>query len=215
MNVESIRIIENNLNLEKVIGAMTVLDNCVSGGIDRDTKISGSCGYGINVNVLFDYILFGKKAKKWNQYVYDTFQCFVKNKTEMIVGIRLLAQCVEDELLLNLIFSKIDKNNEEVMDETNLTNMMRPEIFKIFENLQEIYFSSWDYPFSLFAFLSLITSTTMKKAVIYAQPDGWLSDLWSSYEKEIVEEYSARGFEVTLKQHKYSEQHPKLIINKL
>ena len=138
----------------------------------------------------------------------------VKNKTKMTVGLRLLEKCVEDETLLNLIFVKIDKNNEEIMDERNLTNVMRPQIFKIFENLQEIYISSWDYPFSLFAFLSLITSTTIKKATIFSQPDGWLSDLWSSYGKEIVEEYSARGFKVTFKKHKYSGERP-MIINKL
>ena len=204
MNVESIRIIENNLNLEKVIRAITALDNIISNKINGWFKISSDSGYVDLLSVLFVHILSGKKKKKLNEYVFDTFQCFVKNKRKINIDIHNLTYYVKDEGLLNLIF------DEDLMNEEILTNLIRPQIFKIFDNVQQITISSYYYGFSLFGFLSLIKNTKINKATIYGY---WINDLWVFCEKEVVEKFSATNFKLEFKKRAYGDD--KLTINRL
>lgn len=191
LNVASIRIIKRNLNLEKVIKAITVLDNCISYKLFRE--ISGSYGYGLKLRTLFDYILYGKKEKKWHQYVYDTFQCFVRNKTMVHINIDYLVHLVKDEELLSLIFHKLEKNNKEIMEEETSTNLIKPQFFRIFDNVEEIIIGSFNSGFSLFGFLSLITNTKINKVLISGN---WLRERWDSCGEEIVEKFATRNFKV-------------------
>ena len=165
INVSSIRIIEHNLNLESAIGAITALDNIISNKIyGRIHTISSASGYGSKLSVLFDSALRGTKGKKLNQYVFDTFLCFAKNKTKIDINIDKLASYVQDKALVNLVFHEVDKNDDETKEE-NLKNLIRPQMFQIFDNVQEIAIDTGGYyKFSASRFLSLIENTKINKA---------------------------------------------------
>ena len=212
INVTSIRIIEDNLNLEEVIGAISALDDIISNKIDSETedKISSSCGFGLKLSVLFDYILYGRKEKNWNQYIFDTFHCFAKSKIKIDIKLQGLKFYVQDRDLLNLIFYKLAFKNKEIMHEENVTNSIRPEIFKVFDNAKEITIrtgSGGGYGFSLFGFVSLITKTKINKATITGR---WITDLWISSEEEIMTKMSAGQFKA-----EYDKNKDALIIDKL
>ena len=212
INVTSIRMIENNLNLETVIGEITALDNLISGKRPQ-TRYK----YDSKLRALFDYILHGKRKSKWNQYIFDTFRCFVRSKTKIEINISRVTPFIENEVelaLLNLIFNKLNNKNDELMDDGNVTNLTRPEIFQIFENVGEITLRTahdyksfgmscaaiTEYGFSLFGFLSIIKDTRIKKATIYGEAlshhKGWISGLWTAHEEEIVAKYAAGNFSV-------------------
>ena len=198
MNVTSIRIVEHNLSLEKVIQAVTALDNIVSNNITwPEHMIPDSSAYGSRLGVLFRYVLYGKKEKQWNQYVFDTFHCFAKSKTRLNISLWRLSMYVKDQVLLNLLFHKFGRNYKGVMDEQNLTNLIKPEFFKIFDNVESIILHCYNgYGFSLFGFLSLIAKTKINEATIIFNVGE--SGLSRSDKKGIAEKSSASGFKVDL-----------------
>ena len=205
MNVESIRIISNNLNLEKVIGAITALDNIISKKINAANVIPSDSGYVDLLSVLFVYIVSGKKEKKWNEYIFDTFHSFVQNKIQINIDIRKLAYNVKDEGLLNLIFYNLDIDNKDFENSSNLINLIRPQIFKIFDNVQQITIRTEEYGFSLFGFLSLIENTKINKARISGD---WIK-------KEFVDKVSSTNFKLEFKKAKDKWEDNELIITRL
>ena len=194
IDVVTIRMIEDNLNLQTLIGAMAALDNAMSGELGFGTTISESDEYGLKLGALFTYIVSGKKEMKWNDYVYDTFRCFVENKVKMMIMIEDIARSIQDEKFLNLICYRLDIDNKDIMSEKNMTNLIKPHIFEVFENVQEIRIHSAQYTFSLLAFLSLLINTNINTVVILGF--GWISDLWTLHSQEIVETFAAKNFSI-------------------
>ena len=212
INITSIRMIESSLNFEYLVGAMTALDNCISNQIRNE--VSASHKYGEKLSVLFNYIINGKLEKKWNKYVYDTFHCFTRNKQIIHISVGALKLLVKDKDLLNLICYKLDDNNFEIIDEENLTNLIRPHLFKIFENVQEIYVETFDYGLYLFGLLSIIKNTKIKKATITATTPSWINNIWSSHEQQIVDKFDASNFDVQFKQKPDEDEDLIIIVKK-
>ena len=191
---------------------MTALDNCVSNNLTNE--ISASDKYGKKLKVLFNWALNGKLEKKWNTFVYDTFQCFIKNKKKISIDMFMIQKYVHDEDLLNLMFYSTPKT--QVMEGTLLTNLIRPIMFKIFENVEEIeIISDWNYGFSLFGFLDIIKKTKIKTATISARIRGgllaeelstkkksWIDTGYMSQEQNMMDTcaYVASNFNIVLKQ---------------
>ena len=191
INISSIRILETNQNYQSLIQTICCFDNIISGKITANNRISSSFGYGKLLSDLFDYILHGKKTKKWNQYVFETFNCFVKNKTKIKIYIDRVLECVEDEALLNLMFYRSQKN-----DNTRSNGcLIKQEIFEMCTNVEQIIIFSDDYPFSLVAynsFLSIIGKTKLNKVTVVCKDGGWLSHFWIHCSDLIVRKFGEK-----------------------
>ena len=113
LNVISIRLIENSINLQHQIQAITALDNCISNNMNWGNKISADAKYGLIIRELFGGYCslnpFNRNDKNYHQYLYQTFDALVQFKHNVKIDIDSLCFYVKDELLLGLLMNKIIK----------------------------------------------------------------------------------------------------------
>ena len=67
-----------------MIGAITAYDNCISDNIYYENEIYEDNKYGAKLKALFNYVLNNKLEKVYNGYIYNTFECFRRNKKEFL-----------------------------------------------------------------------------------------------------------------------------------
>ena len=204
LNVSSIRTIENQRNFEKAITAITVLDNCISEG-EVFFRVDSSEKYGGVLQKLFTGVL-NHNLSKIDPYIVSTLQCFINNKTNMYIGLIPLIKKVKDESLLDVILYQRDMNKigwerVEVRDDTDYTNLIRPQIVNLFTSVNEITFYAQTpfkrCTFSMIALLKIIENTHIKKVIIGASGEKtWLSSLWKSGSNSIIQRYSDKNFEI-------------------
>ena len=82
--------------------------------------------------------------------------------------------------------------------------LIRPEIFQIFDNVQEVFIYSNFYPFSPFAYLPQIKNTKIKKLHM----KGYWTTVLLDQQEEVYAKFSAQNFSAEMREQS-------LIINKL
>ena len=86
LGINSIRIIESHLNFKQIVKVIGFLDSCVSGlhyNIFNDNPEKGLKYIVQFWNYLsVTFIPKYDKRLRFNQYVYDTFNCYINHKTE-------------------------------------------------------------------------------------------------------------------------------------
>ena len=209
LNIHSIRLIQYALNLETVMSAITALDNCLS------NEAPASYNHGKVLSALFDYALYDKAHTKFNPYVYATFDCFRRNKTEISIDIGSLQFYgkirINDGKLLDLFIHQIHEFVRGEEDTTNINNMnmLKPELFQLFPNINHVYIRASDYRgfidyiFSLSQLLSLLGQTKVNRVDIVAygkesSPSraSWIKKLWISSSEVIRERFSKQKFDI-------------------
>ena len=202
LNINSIRLMETSLNLEKAISAITVLDVLISPGSEQPSSYK----HGKVLTSLFDYILHDKLDKKLNEYIYNTFNLFAKNKQKIYIDFPKLDAYNknEDGNLVNLLVDKIhafDGNKEHGMNMDNI-NILRPEFFYVFPNINFVSITAWDmfedghYVFSLSELLSLIQDTKLNTVRI--ESSEWMETLWESSSGIFIEMYAKKNFNIRM-----------------
>ena len=143
-----------------------------------DLVISGRDIADIEVNAEWIAIikhLFGKKISenpqiisKYDDYIFSTFECFIKQKDELRFDMYWLSVCDTD--FVNLIMNeliKIDARQDiatmkVVVNGEDDTNLPKKEVLSIFENVQILELDLFDpdylYIISLSSLLSIIIS---------------------------------------------------------
>ena len=224
MNITSIRIIKIRLNLEIGIGAMTALDDIISQNISESNQVSGDSDYGAIINHLFNQTLneAGTESQRsGHPYLYDTFKCFRLHKTEISIRIHDMYHYVKDNKLLKVLFDDIveeepRKEHDNFDDVQGKQNLMKRDVFKIFENVHTLYIQAtkaigkYVYPFSMLSFLDVIQDTMLKKIEIRVEWNGifkihpWLGNASSSSGfSAIMTAYKEKQFEISFEKHKY------------
>ena len=98
-----------------------------------------------------------------------------------------------------------DEDKYLYRDENDLTNMIKPQIIKLFKNLTHItiYTEHFDdrkktehrYIVSFLGLLSIIKNSTVQTVKICGE--GWISKLWSSdHRDDIIDKYQKNGFDI-------------------
>ena len=218
LNVRSIRIIKEKLNLQKQITAITSLDNMISENVHYDNEILGNIKYGMVIKHLFDYTLGRTDEMKYNPYLYKTFRCFADHKKKVHLRIERIYHSPKSEWLINVIFydlvNKEMQKDEDIfswieVDNEDNDNLLQPQFFGVFKNLEELEIDAWFFPFSLFAFLSLLENTSINKVTIRNYAAAW-SALSSSQEfDQIKGKYADKQFGIS-----FNEECDELIIAK-
>ena len=199
INITSIKLIKSCSNLGSLIRAITILDNCISGNVNHYIS---EYEYGKKLSALFNYFINGKLENKWNKFVYDTFECFIKNKKRMDIDIDKVSRYVGDQDLLNLMFHSLNADSTAIMDEKDSTNLIKQSMFEIFENVEEINIQSNEHSFSLFGFLEIISETKITKVTITAGKYGfeWIESLWKDHQQKIEARFDASEFDIHMDQ---------------
>ena len=212
INISSIRILESRLNLEKMIGAMTVLDNCISDNIHWANTIDQyeSNKHSAKLKALFNYVLNNKLEKIYNQYIYNTFDCFRRNKKELIIDLWDLGVHCKDQELSSLILCQLnEKHKKQQIADDEISYCLHSRLFYIFPNVVKVVIERSHKYFnrlSLFGLISVIQNTNVREVRIGAH-NGWMQDdqSWidvlygSSMKEEIVDRFAKSNFTLQFK----------------
>ena len=136
-----------------------------------------------------------------NQYVYNTFISFITQKTKIDIHLHAAAG-IKDKYFLDIVLFDIEADGSKYdRDECDFTNLIRPQIIKLFKNLTQITINTagWrgTYTISLLALLSMIKNSSVTDVTIYDTYNRWLYKLWKRSSNEIIERYEKAMFSIT------------------
>ena len=138
-----------------------------------------------HINILVHLMKYYKNNdddKLTDDYVYDTFQCFVNNKQHIYVNYGNMTK-KEISRVRELIWNKMEKDRtaRSEFDETNLFKRELFQLFKFTKKLTLFYID--EYQISLWSLLSLIKETSLEQIILeYGFKDYVLtSDLEKKY----------------------------------
>ena len=214
LNIVSVRIMKDRMNLENQIAALSALDTMLSMNEDRDTiNVQNPLIKPILKELFADISPRPASERKLYPYIYDTFHCFRKHKTKIEIELGDLIELKKKDKkgLVDMLFydlgylQRIQQNSWEKIEKScnkEQINLMRPCLFEIFGNVKEIYINAYDldgaeypcwYPFSLLSLLSII-GDTVDKITIDVMEDLWTFLKSSLVYDKIVDKYKTRGF---------------------
>ena len=204
LQINTIRILQTASNLKTIISAMTAFDLLLFDTTDKPS----TCHHGKLISSLFDYILHDKLDKKFNEYIYQTFKVFTKSKQKISIDLNQLFWYDEkdDGELVNLIVNNLTrfdfdvqkgyKEYEECRMNMDNINMLRPQLFNIFTNVNYLKIdASYYYIFSLTELLSLMEGTTINTIEVRGQ---WMKILWESSSGIFAKTYENKNFNITI-----------------
>merc|ERR1712228_848443 len=189
IKVESIRLTKTKENFETFFVSLFYFDAMV-------TAKSGMIKLKINSNQrgviksLIKWRLEQKKDPKMNEYLYQTFDAYTKNKKQIEINYYYLSFARES--MYNLIVHSLEYGAKP-KHENDTVNLLRlEELGKIFQNVKTVHigYNRSQYPFSLIAFLRLIQSTKWQQVIIKAYgANNWISELWKASGSFIKNQY--------------------------
>merc|ERR1712228_314518 len=154
------------------------------------------------IKSLIKWRLEQKKDPKMNEYLYQTFDAYTKNKKQIEIDYYYLSRAKES--MYNLIVHSLEKGAKP-NDENDTVNLFRPELGKIFQNVKTVHINtgnitqyySFQFPFSLIAFLRLLQPTNWQKVIIKAEgANNWISELWKASESSIKNQYYSANYDI-------------------
>merc|ERR1712228_340194 len=96
------------------------------------------------------------------------------------------------------------------------SNLVRLEMLSLFPNCKTVIIQStcysgyYSYSFSLMALLNVISQSNVDQIIIKSKEKSgynWIKSLWKSDEQILKKEYSAKGYEIEMKQKEKKEYH--------
>merc|ERR1712228_156093 len=174
-------------------------------------------GIGV-IKSLIKWRLEQKKDTKMNEYLYQTFDAYTKNKKQIEINLWNLSDAKES--MYNLIVHSLEERAKP-KNENDCINLLRPELGKIFQNVKTVHIDAgcvvYQFPFSLIAFLRLIQSTNWQQITIKTTGDNnCISELWKASESCIKNEYYSSSYDIQCveKNGNYGEIESVLLIEK-
>lgn len=212
IKVESIRLTKTKTNFETFFVALFYFDAMVTATSAMSSLKINSNQRGV-IKSLIKWRLEQKKDPKMNEYLYQTFEAYTKNKKQIEIDLWNLGQAKES--MYNLIVHSLEQDTKP-KDENDTVNLLRPELAKIFQNVKTVHIdtaSAWgQYPFSLIAFLRLIQSTKWQHITIKAYGgNNWISALWKASESSIKNQFYSASYDIG---YDHDEDGSQLVIEK-
>merc|ERR1712228_38342 len=197
VRVQSIRLTKTRENFETFFVSLFYFDAMVTAKQGMNNLKINSNQRGV-IKSLIKWRLEQKKDPKMNEYLYQTFDAYTKNKKQIEINLFYLNDAKES--MYNLIVHSLEKVAKP-KDENDCVNILQPELPKIFPNVKTVHIDAgyYDYkfPFSLIAFLRLIKSTKWQHVIIKAKGyNNWISELWKASESSIKNEYYAASYNI-------------------
>eukprot|EP01084_Bolivina_argentea_P285521 489644_1 len=155
--------------------------------------------------------------KKYPQYIYDTFHCFAKHKTQIRLDLYYLNQ-MNNKDMISLVMHDIEESTKE-RERLDTTNLFRKTILDIFENVKSIRIrcensmSRYGYSVSLLSLLTLIESSGIQQVIIEV---AWLKreldvDL-KKWVSNVKEQYQQKRYKINPSK---DDTHHLIVIDKL
>ena len=209
--------IESSKNYEDVFGAMCLLDQCLSNEKPEQKYISGK--YIKILRRLLDHKLDEKEERKFDEYIYDTFDCYINHKQKFEINFDLVNSVKNKDKLdkLNVIFCSLVMKKDKIRGKDDFANLLRKELFTIFTNVAEMRIDVNEYwTISILELLSVIESTSLQQVRISMtanDEETWLKVLWESSSQELKNKANMMNFNIKFSTNIEWNQH-QIIIRK-
>eukprot|EP01084_Bolivina_argentea_P226785 383034_1 len=103
-------------------------------------------------------------SQKLDQYVYQTFDAFLKHKKQIVIDLYQLGEAKTKDMI-DLILYSLEKGTKE-RSYDDKTNLLRSETIGIFTNVKKVVIDTWDnYCISLAELLSLVSKTEWEQVI--------------------------------------------------
>ena len=216
IRITSIRLIEETKNFKLIIGALYYLDAALSGRNMMNRREVNKKWTGI-IKDLFAQTTSEKveNTKKYDNYVYSSFDCFVKHKTKLVFNLECLLCCNLN--FRNLVLGQLLKISgwedialiKEMLKNRMDMNLPKKQVLTIFHNVQQLELDLNNYPYlhviSLSSLLSNIRSHPSLKMVGitlgYGRYNDSLRSLYSyALSPEMRRKYENAGYNIHLEE---------------
>merc|ERR1712228_490105 len=151
IKVESIRLTKTKETFETFFVSLFYFDAMVTAKNEMDLLKINKNQRGV-IKSLIKWRLGQKKDPKMNEYLYQTFDAFTKNKKQIEIDYYYLSKAKES--MYNLIVHSLEKGTKP-KEENDTVNLVRSELAKIFQHVKTLHIDAGyednQYPFSLIA----------------------------------------------------------------
>ena len=185
IGIQSIRIIESAKNFGSIVRALCMLDNILSNTAMIDIKQE-------DIDVLKHLINHYNENddKIIDDYIYDTFDCFVKNKQEIYIRMFNLNQKVYSSIR-SIFWHPLEMGWWKARSKEDKTNLFKKELFQIFKFTKKLTLNYNNYyQISLWSLLSIIKTTSLEQIIL---KKGFEDYIFSS---DLRKEYIESGYEI-------------------
>ena len=209
INVESIILTSTNDNFNKIITALCYFDTLTSGMHDKYTKKRITGEHVKVLKGLFNYFS-GDQTMRFNPYMLQTFQAFVKAKTSIKIHFTYFSDPEFTEPAIRELIINNTQQSEHVSRRTanDDANLLNPQILTVFTAIKTITLEATQGPsrgpqgcftMSFLKLLSLIKNTSVQKVIIDeggSYEKRWIMSLWNASSSELIEEYRKSNFDI-------------------
>merc|ERR1712228_462240 len=191
IRVQSIKLLKTKQNFESFIAPLYYMDAMLTAASKFPKYTKNAKGV---IDHLFKYKLGQNPKPRMDNYLYETFDAFIRNKEHIAINLEYLSQAKES--MYKLIMHSIERNNN-LKDDSDKTNLIRPVLAEIFSNVKTIHIEALSHSFSLVGFLSVLQESEWKQVTITSFSYGWISKLWQSSKRESIEkEYQSTNYKI-------------------
>ena len=147
LGIESIRLMKENRNYRHIIKALLALDAMVSGQTMDQELFRGITNKDVELlKHLYDHYSLKSDNKKYDDYIYRTYNCFIRHKQHIDINLfnlhhnRFRQGAIKvNEDLKNWIMNTTENGGPRRYD-GDLTNLFKWQLFEIFNHATSIKF---------------------------------------------------------------------------
>ena len=213
---------ETSKNFEKLIKILYCFDSITSGQWVDDKLWNNMTKSDVNIlSHLFDIYCSKEHNRKYDGYIYQTYQCFIKHKQQIHIRLYYIDDINED--MRNLIMHPMEDDDKSIGRICgDVTNLFRKKLLEIFHYATKIVFDLSDYNYvyriSLESLLSIIEKSSVEEIVLVLGYQSDYNKLCSIYplSEELKERYNKAKYNISdLKQKAgYNNQRVVCVISK-
>ena len=205
------RLIRTQKNFELIIKALYCLDSMISNGFVDDNlwaKIKTK-----HVNIL-KHLTQNKSRNKYDNYVYDTFDCFIRNKHFIHIRVNIIAKSSVNkqmrELIMNPIDSWKDANYAKGVKiaprrRKERANLFKRKLFDIFKFAKKVMlqtcYEDYLWKISLWSVLDIIKRCSLDEIILELGLQKDYKKLLKIYpiSKELIKKYKEANYDISKK----------------
>ena len=225
IKLSSIYITKTNKSFSSIVNALSYFDSYISGSYNfgwkspQKNQISDH-----EISLLICLLNKNDKNDEMEKiepdgYMQSTFNCFIRNKTDIIINCYNLSKSSTNGQIRDLVMNKLEnkKDFKAVRADDDPTNLFQVKLLDLFSNLKSITLITGDQheinkcgysnrSLSMTLLLSMIKHKALEQILILSydplgKGNSWQSYLWQTSSSKLIPTYQESGY---ILQFKYS-----------
>ena len=149
---------------------------------------------------ILNHLLYDEIKDKFSSSMYDSFQVFLDDKTEIKIDMYGVAGSFLDVIFGEKGWRKysVEEREYDTMNEDDFTNILKLSLLEQFKNLKSMTITCCS-EISLLALLSILDSTKIKSIdiivnIVYIRT--WVESTWRKHKTSLQHAYGNKGFSI-------------------